>query len=281
MLRHNRPSVWEDRGSVADEGFRSLKQSAKESMPAPQPVFLPLFDDTSAHEPAGTMNPDDFVLPPKRPILPRFDSFMREKKHRSSQKVYGDVRKKKPQVPDRQSGNMSALARKLAEPSQPKWQPLAKSDHFFGGERSHGLGCDLARHEYDSRSTLNRYNNLKAVKDLMKAAKSKPDDAAPGDGEVSLPAVNAQGNRTAAKHGPGYIRMDYADEEGFNLFKLHLHKPARADRSSLDRSKVDAAMRRKKEHERELQADFEQMCARQAAAFNESREISKRGRTRV
>lgn len=166
-----------------------------------------------------------------------------------SQKVYGDVRKKKPQVPDRQSGNMSALARKLAEPSQPKWQPLAKSDHFFGGERSHGLGCDLARHEYDSRSTLNRYNNLKAVKDLMKAAKSKPDDAAPGDGEVSLPAVNAQvprsmlrfvgfdssrfclrtlfptplrkseqrrlnwqGNRTAAKHGPGYIRMDYADE---------------------------------------------------------------------
>jgi hypothetical protein len=79
----------------------------------------------------------------------------------------------------------------MIEPTKPRWQALAKSD-FMCSDKNHGLGCALARSEYDARSTLNRYKNLKAVKEILTAAKLQEHRREPlSEHEgVSLPPVS-------------------------------------------------------------------------------------------
>ena len=234
--------MWEDKGSVGDMHFRSLKGAARHitdenelrsrySLPPLSGATEPAFEEASSrrsaaqvgHE-AGTLGGAAQRVPQKHRGGTNFDGFMRSTlaKHPAdgSRK---EKRKKTRSVsvpselggtippPQMGGGVLPQHIRKLLAPSKPKWESLSVNEcgRPFGERNSAALGANLFRLEreeamkHQAQGIDYLLHKLGDASDIDSMLKSRVAAA-----NTELPALHAGASRL--KLGAGYVKFDAA-----------------------------------------------------------------------
>eukprot|EP00802_Teleaulax_amphioxeia_P007906 Tamp_07914.p1 GENE.Tamp_07914~~Tamp_07914.p1 ORF type:complete len:340 (-),score=89.92 Tamp_07914:1394-2341(-) len=232
LMRDRRPSVWEDKGSVGDEHFRSLKGAAKL-----QQGLLPPLAGAGKSEPAAADRahgadgaaPDAMVAAQRAPRRhgADFDGFMRSTQKKTHTKHAKARSVSVPPALEAGAGGMIPHhIHKLLAQDTPKWHSLAANEcgRVFGERNSASLGANLFRHEREAAMQ----QKMRTVDAVLRAYGGERSDALAASLEASrtmLPMLNPRSSKL--KLGAGYIKVDLmAEESGINPFS-GVHKPVR------------------------------------------------------
>jgi hypothetical protein len=239
LMRDRKPSVWEDKGSVGDHHFRSLKGAARSITEEKQTVLPPLADgytpavparvhDSSAH--ADTVPAERGA---RRPAGSKFDEFMRSQDARPQKDKLRRGKRRSISVPvGLENGSMGngmppSIRKLFAQDQQPKWSAPAANEcgRLFGERASNTLGANLFRHEREETmkrkaqamdSIMKSFGNPDRIKSLLEAR---------GAANSILPDLNPRGSNL--KLGAGYIKVDIdAHDAGMRMID-GVHKPWR------------------------------------------------------